>query len=117
MSSIALAVLLLFTALWTSGGLLQQQTVSLEKAKDVRLSPTEGVLSQSSHHEAISPEAIVTPPLRVNGSPAPLVLLPLPAFLLLILLSVPLLRHVNFPHYFFRFHRYVFGHSIAPNAP
>ncbi len=121
LSSFALAVLLLFTAVWGHDG-LAQQTLRIEKsadavanhAKSQKAGDTQSTEAQLSVAQF---EAVVTPAPIVGGGSQTAFLLPAPTFMILLLLSVPLLRHFTFPHYFFSYLRYVFGHAIAPNAP
>ena len=119
LSSLTLAILLLFTAVWGHDGLVRQ-TVQIEKAAKVanQAKPQKAGDAQSKAQlSAAQFEAVVMPAPTVGGGSQTAFLLPAPTFMILMLLSVPLLRHFTFPHYFFSYLRYVFGHAIAPNAP
>ena len=119
LSSFTLAILLLFTAVWGHDG-LAQQTVRIEKAAkaaDQAKSQKSGDAQSTAQLSAAQFEAVVTPAPTVGGGSQTALLWPAPTFMILMLLSVPLLRHFTFPHYFFSYLRYVFGHAIAPNAP
>jgi hypothetical protein len=61
-------------------------------------------------------QAVVTPAASFDFGQS-VFLWPAPAVLFLLLLSVPLLRRVQIPYYFFAYFQHVFGHHIAPNAP
>lgn len=122
LSSLALAVLLLFTAMWGHNGLVQQQALQTQKAAkavadQAKSSKTDGSQSSDAQLSATQFEAVVMPAPTVGGGTQTAFLLPLPTLMILLLLSVPLLRHFTFPHYFFSYLQYVFGHAIAPNAP
>ena len=122
LSSLLLATLLLFTAVWGHDGLARQQALQARKAADA---VTDHAKSQKTHDSqsadaqlnAAQFEAVVVPAPTVGGGNQTAFLLPAPTFMILLLLGVPLLRHFTFPHYFFAYLRYVFGHAIAPNAP
>lgn len=122
LSSLTLAILLLFTAVWGHDGLARQRALQTKKATQAAAtqakSPkTDGSKSTDAQLSAAQFEAVVMPPPTVGGGSQTAFLLPAPTFMILMLLSVPLLRHFTFPHYFFSYLRYVFGHTIAPNAP
>lgn len=123
LSSLTLAILLLFTAVWGHDG-LARQTVQIETAAKVagqtKSPKTDGAQDNAQSTAQLSAaqfEAVVMPAPTVGGGSQTAFLLPAPTFMILMLLSVPLLRHFTFPHYFFSYLRYVFGHAIAPNAP
>ena len=121
LSSFTLAVLLLFTAVWGHDGLVRQ-TLQTEKAANAVAGHTKSqkaddAQSTGAQLSAAQFEAVVMPAPTVGGGSQTAFLLPAPTFMILLLLSVPLLRHFTFPHYFFSYLRYVFGHAIAPNAP
>lgn len=121
LSSFTLAILLLFTAVWGHDG-LARQALQIDKAADVVTShgksqKADDAQSTDAQLSAAQFEAVVTPAPTVGGGSQTAFLLPAPTFMILLLLSVPLLRHFTFPHYFFSYLRYVFGHAIAPNAP
>ena len=123
LSSFMLAILLLFTAVWGHDG-LARQTLQMEKAANVadqtksqKASDARDDAQSTAQLSAAQFEAVVMPSPTVGGGGQTAFLLPTPTFMILMLLSVPLLRHFTFPHYFFSYLRYVFGHAIAPNAP
>ncbi|MDB5241170.1 MAG: hypothetical protein JWP57_1795 [Spirosoma sp.] len=122
LSSLTLAVLLLFTAVWGHSRLAQQQALQTNKATKAvadgaKSTKTDGSQSTDAQLSAAQFEAVFMPAPTVGGGTQTAFLLPLPTFMILMLLSVPLLRHFTFPHYFFSYLQYVFGHAIAPNAP
>lgn len=122
LSSLLLAALLLFTAVWGYNGLAQQQSLQTKKADSTvagraRSQKAHDSQSGDAQLSAAQFEAVVVPAPTVGGGNQTAFLLPAPALMILLLLSVPLLRHFTFPHYFFSYLRYVFGHAIAPNAP
>ena len=121
LSSFTLAVLLLFTAVWGHDGLARQalQTKKAADAVAAHAKATKAKDSQSTDNQlrAAQFEAVVMPAPTVSGGNQTAFLLPALTCMILLLLSVPLLRHFTFPHYFFSYLRYVFGHAIAPNAP
>ncbi len=118
LSSLLLATLLLFTAVWGQGGLVHEQALPtkkvVEQAKSGKAKESHAPDAQLS---AAQFEAVVTPAVQLGDSGQTAFLLPAPTLLILLLLSVPLLRHFALPHYFFSYFRHVFGHAIAPNAP
>lgn len=119
LSSLTLAVLLLFTAVWGQGGLAQHRTLQTKKpvAQQTKAGKAADSRPDEAQLSATQLEAVVTPALQVGGSGQTFFLLPAPTLLILMLLSVPLLRHFTLPHYFFSYFRHVFGCTIAPNAP
>lgn len=119
LSSLTLAVLLLFTAVWGQSGLAQQRTALTKKpvAEQAKAGKATKSPSDKAQLSATQFEAVVTPAVQIGGSGQTSFLLPAPTLLILMLLSVPLLRHFTFPHYFFSYFRHVFGCTIAPNAP
>ena len=121
LSSFTLAVLLLFTAVWGHDGLARQalQTQKVANAVAAHAKAAKANDSQSADNQlrAAQFEAVVMPAPTVSSGNQTAFLLPAPTCMILLLLSVPLLRHFTFPHYFFSYLRYVFGHAIAPNAP
>ncbi|WP_232325885.1 hypothetical protein [Spirosoma montaniterrae] len=118
-SSLMLATLLLFTAVWGAGGMVQQRAELTKKAavEHGKTGKSAESHSQDAQLSAAGFEAVVTPATCVGGGHQTAFLLPEPTFVLLLLLSVALLRHFQFPHYFFSYFRHVFGTTIAPNAP
>lgn len=124
LSSLTLAVLLLFTAVWGPGGLAQRQSLLVKKAQAGRVAVDHAKSgkatdsrSQNAQLSAAGFEAVVTPATQIGGSAQTFFLLPAPTLLILLLLSVPLLRHFMLPHYYYSYFRHVYGHAIAPNAP
>lgn len=121
LSSLLLAVLLLFTAAWGPAGLADRQSAPTPKAatKGVKANkPASSSKSDETRVKAAGFEAVVTPAVTVHdGAGQTAFLLPAPTLLILLLLSVPLLRRFGLPHYYFAYFRHVFGHAIAPNAP
>ena len=122
LSSFTLAILLLFTAVWGHDGLAQQRAMQTKKAADAVASHAKSTKAGDSKStdaqlSAAQFEAVVMPAPTVGGGSQTAFLLPAPTFMILMLLSVPLLRHFTFPHYFFSYLQHVFGHAIAPNAP
>ncbi|MGF7217920.1 hypothetical protein GGR92_004097 [Spirosoma lacussanchae] len=121
LSSLTLAVLLLFTAVWGPGGLAQKQALQAGKARAAAQQSHSGKATDASQHEAqlsaAGFEAVAAPAITIDGGSQTVFLLPAPTLLILLLLSVPLLRYFTIPHYYFSYFRHVFGHAIAPNAP
>ena len=120
LSSLTLAVLLLFTAVWGHDGLAQQRAGQAKKAAvagHAKSKKAGGSKSTDAQLSAAQFEAVVMPAPTVGGGSQTAFLLPAPTFMILMLLSVPLLRHFTFPHYYFSYFQHVFGHAIAPNAP
>ena len=122
LSGLLLALFLLCTAVWGHDGLPKQRVLQTKRATHVVSVQAKSVrerAAQSAYDQlkAVQFEAIVLPAPTVSGGSPTAFLLPLPTFMMLLLLSVPLLRHFTFPHYFFSYLQYVFGHAIAPNAP
>ena len=124
LSSLFLASLLLFTAVWGQGGLAEQRAEQVKKtvdatavAKHAKSAKKADSHSEDAQISAAGFEAVVTPAIQLGGSGQTAFLLPAPVLMILLLLSVPLLRHSTFPHYYFSYFRHVFGHVIAPNAP
>lgn len=125
LSSLMLASLLLFTAVWGQGGLMTSltkgnsagvQTVA-SAAKHQKAGKAADSHQQEAQLSTAQFEAVVTPVIQIGGSSQTAFLLPAPTLFILLLLSVPLLRHFAIPHYFFSYFQHVFGHAIAPNAP
>jgi hypothetical protein len=117
-SSLTLAVLLLVTAMWGPTALVTKrhsnQTVLAGAVKTEKAAKSEKATAQVS---AKSLEAVVAPAVQLADSGQTAFLLPAPTLTILLLLSVPLLRHFNLPHFYFSFFQHVFGHHIATNAP
>ena len=121
LSGLTLAFLLLFTAVWSPGGLAYKQATQT-KAKAVTQHVAKSGKAQSAQQDEVKLsaagfEAVAAPAINIDGGNQTVFLLPTPTLLILLLLSVPLLRHFTLPHYFFSYFRHVFGHAIAPNAP
>lgn len=121
LSGLLLASLLLFTAVWSPGGLARRQAAAT-KAKAVTQHAAKSAKAQDGHQDevrlsAAGFEAVAAPAISIDGGNQTIFLLPAPTLLILLLLSVLLLRHFTLPHYFFSYFRHVFGHAIAPNAP
>ncbi|QJW92140.1 hypothetical protein HNV11_23545 [Spirosoma taeanense] len=123
LSSLLLASLLLFTAVWGQGGLAQQASLTKKAVRaDVTAEHSKSGKSTDSHSDdaqlsAAQFEAVVTPVVTLDGGTQTAFLLPAPTLVILLLISTPLHRHFTLPHYFFSYFRHVFGHVIAPNAP
>ncbi|GAB3501921.1 hypothetical protein GCM10027341_29300 [Spirosoma knui] len=125
LSGLFLASLLLFTAAWGQGGLVQQaervkksvQAGQATAADHAKSSKSTRSSSDEAQLSAAQFEAVVTPAITIDGGSQTAFLLPTPTLVILLLLCVPLLRHFALPHYFFSYFRHVFGHAIAPNAP
>ena len=116
LSSLTLATLLLFTAIW--GHTVAQpktvvaQKVVAEQAKSGKTTnPKEAQLSVAQF------EAVVTPAVQLGDSGQSAFLLPAPTLIIFLLLSVALLYYFTLPHFYFSYFRHVFGHHIAINAP
>ena len=111
LSGLFLATLLLFTAVCGHG--------STAQAKATHAQAKSGKSSQSKEaqlHETQF-EAVVAPAVELGDSGQTAFLLPAPTLVIFMLLSVVLLRHFTFPHFYFSYFRHVFGHHIATNAP
>lgn len=121
LSGLLLASLLLFTAVWSPGGLAHKQTAQ-NKAKAAAHQTAKQNKTSDTHQDDVTVsaagfEAVAAPAVIIDGGNQTVFLLPASAQFILLLLSVLLLRHFTFPHYFFAYFRYVFGHAIAPNGP
>ncbi|QHV98171.1 hypothetical protein [Spirosoma endbachense] len=119
LSSLLLASLLLFTAVWGRGGLVNHQTLATTKAvaQASKAGKTTDSHSSDVQLSAAQFEAVVTPAITLDGGSQTAFLLPAPTLVILLLLSVPLLRHFTLPHFYFSYFKFVFGHHIATNAP
>lgn len=119
LSSLTLAILLLFTAVWGQSGLVQERASQTKKEVVEHAKPGKTTDSPSDEAQlsAAQFEAVVTPVVQIGGSGQTFFLLPAPTLVILLLLRVPLRRHFTLPHYFFSYFRHVFGCTIAPNAP
>lgn len=119
LSGITLAVLLLVTAMWGPGSLTGRHVPMTAKAP-AGLAKTQKTNRQETGKAQLSAktlEAVVTPAVTLDGGSQTAFLLPAPALIILLLLSVLLLRHFTLPHFYFSYFRHVFGHHIATNAP
>ncbi|SOD88006.1 hypothetical protein [Spirosoma fluviale] len=117
-SSLVLATLLLFTAVWGHGNVTQAKAPVVHKAVAEQAKSGKATdAPESAKLSAAQFEAVVTPATQLGESGQSAFLLPAPALLILLLLSVPLLRFFTLPHFYFSFFRHVFGHHIATNAP
>ena len=119
LSSFVLATLLLFTAVWGHGNVTQAKPLIPKKAvsEQAKSGKATDAPSSATQLDAAQYEAVVTPAIQLGDSGQTAFLLPAPTLLILLLLSVPLLRHFTLPHFYFSYFRHVFGHAIAPNAP
>lgn len=117
LSSLLLATLLLFTTVYGQSRVVQTQApngqkVAAEHAKAGKpAKPTDAQLHETKF------EAVVAPAVVLGDSGQTAFLLPAPALIFFLLLSVVLLRHFTLPHFYFAYFRHVFGHHIATNAP
>ena len=117
-SSLMLATLLLFTAVWGNSNTAQANALAAKKAVGEQAKSGKSTHSPSDAQlSAAQFEAVVTPALKVGDSGQSAFLLPTPTLIILLLLSVALLRHFTLPHFYFSYFRHVFGHHIATNAP
>lgn len=119
LSSLVLATLLLFTAVWGYSNIEQQKTLAAKKAVAEQTKPgkTSGQDSKNPQLSTAQFEAVVTPAVQLGDSGQTAFLLPAPTLIILLLLSIPLLRHFTLPHFYFSYFKHVFGHHIATNAP
>ncbi|GAB3987517.1 hypothetical protein GCM10028807_07930 [Spirosoma daeguense] len=118
LSSLLLATLLLFTAVWSHGA-MKENVLTAKKAvaQQTQSGKSTNHDDNNAQLSAAQFEAVVTPAIQLGDSGQTAFLLPAPALVILLLLSVPLLRHFTLPHFYFSFFRHVFGHHIATNAP
>lgn len=122
LSSLFLASLLLITAVWGQGGLMQRvSAINVSGVQSIAEHSKTGKPTDSHSSDAqlsaAQFEAVVTPAITLDGGSQTAFLLPAPTLVILLLLSVPLLRHFMLPHFYFSYFKYVFGHHIATNAP
>ena len=113
-SSLMLATLLLFTAVWGYGNVTPVKPLTVQKAATEHAKPGKSTEAQVSTAQF---EAVVTPAIQLGDSGQSAFLLPAPTLVILLLLSVVLLRHFTLPHFYFSYFQHVFGHHIATNAP
>ncbi|WP_157634636.1 hypothetical protein [Spirosoma panaciterrae] len=118
-SSLMLATLLLFTAIWGHGNTAQAKPLMTPKPVSQQSKSGKATDAPSSNAQlsAAQFEAVVTPAIKVGESGQTAFLLPEPTLVILLLLSVVLLQHFTLPHFYFSYFRHVFGHHIATNAP
>ena len=118
-SSLLLASLLLFTSVWGYGSLVQHRTLPAKKAvhEQAKAGKTTDSQEDDAQLNAAQFEAVAAPAVTIDEGFQTVFLLPVPAFLIFLLLSVPLLRHFTLPHYYFSYFQHMFGHHIATNAP
>ena len=117
LSSLMLATLLLFTAVWGHGNVTQHKTLIEEKAVAEQTKPGKAANPTDAQLSATQFEAVVIPAVKIGDSGQTTFLLPAPTLVILLLLSVLLLRHFTIPHFYFAYFKHVFGHHIATNAP
>ncbi len=114
LSSLCLASLLLFTAVWGRVGTAAHEPVrkatASQKGTKSAQTPAQATLSTAQF------EAVVTPATIFDFAQTAY-LLPPPILTLFLLLIAPLLRRQVIPYHYFGYFRHVFGHHIAPNAP
>ncbi|WP_245563799.1 hypothetical protein [Spirosoma luteum] len=116
-SSLMLATLLLFTAVWGYGNVTPVQQLAAQKAVAQHAKSGKADKSAEVQLSAAQFEAVVTPAIQLGESGQSAFLLPVPTLVILLLLSIVLLRHFTLPHFYFSYFRHVFGHHIATNAP
>ncbi|GAB4015545.1 hypothetical protein GCM10028773_05930 [Spirosoma koreense] len=112
-----LATLLLFSAMWGYGSTAQHKTLTKKKPATEQTKSGKSTNPTDAQLSAAQFEAVVTPAIQLGGSGQTAILLPEPTLVILMLLSIPLLRHFTFPHFYFSYFKHVFGHHIATNAP
>lgn len=119
LSSLLLASLLLFTAVWGYGQAAQEKALFAKKqvAEQAKSGNTTDSHSSDAQLSTAQFEAVVIPAITLDGGSQTAFLLPAPTLVILLLLSVPLLRHYTLPHFYFSYFKHVFGHHIATNAP
>ncbi|WP_338873818.1 hypothetical protein WBJ53_31535 [Spirosoma sp. SC4-14] len=119
LSSLLLATLLLFSAMQGYSSMANQQALAAKKAvaEQSKAGKTPDSHTSDAQLSAAQFEAVVTPAITLDGGSQTAFLLPVPTLVILLLLSVPLLRHFTLPHFYFSYFKYVFGHHIATNAP
>jgi hypothetical protein len=116
-SSLMLATLLLFTAVWGYGNVTPVKPLVAQKAAAERAKSGKADNSTKTQLSTAQFEAVVTPAVQWGDSGQSAFLLPAPTLIILLLLSVALLRHFTLPHFYFSYFQHVFGHHIATNAP
>ena len=97
LSSLMLATLLLFTAVWGYGNVTQAKSVVAHKAvTEQTKSGKETNAPASAKLTTAQFEAVVAPAVQLGESGQSAFLLPAPTLLILLLLSVPLLRFFTY---------------------
>lgn len=118
LSSLLLAIMLLFTAVWGHGNVTQAKALVAKKlATEHTKSGKSANTSSDAQLSAAQFEAVVIPAVQLGESGQTAFLLPAPTLLILLLLSVSILRYFTLPHFYFSYFKHVFGHHIATNAP
>jgi hypothetical protein len=119
LSSLLLATLLLFTAVWGTSGIGHKKALTAKKpvAEQTKSGKAADSQSKDAQLSAAQFEAVVTPAVQLGESGQTAFLLPAPTLIILLLLSTPLLRQFTIPHFYFSYFKHVFGHHIATNAP
>ena len=115
--SLVLVTLLLFMAVQGNYGVVQQKTLIVNKAIAEHTKPGKAPPPKEAQLNAAQFEAVVTPAVQLGDSGQTVFLLPVSTLVILLLVSIPLLRHFTLPHFYFSYFRHVFGHHIATNAP
>ena len=117
LSSLLVAALLLFVAVWGHGNVKQHRKQQVRKIAAEQTQSGKAENSSDAQLSATQFEAVVTPAVQLGDSGQTAFLLPAPTLVILLLLSIPLLRHFTLPHFYFSYFKNVFGHHIATNAP
>ena len=117
LSSLLLATLLLFTAVYGQSRVIQAKASDAQKAVAKHVKTDEPAHSTDAQLHEAQFEAVVAPAIVLGDSGQATFLLPAPALIIFLLLNVVLLRHFTLPHFYFAYFRHVFGHHIATNAP
>ncbi len=116
LSSLILATLLLFMAIW-GHNVSQHKTLTASKAVAEQAKSGKAANSNETQLSVAQFEAVVTPAMQLGDSGQSTFLLPAPTLIIFLLLSVALLSYFTLPHFYFSYFRHVFGHHIATNAP
>lgn len=117
-SSLMLATLLLFTAVWGQRNAFStNEPVSQQAAQPAKAKSEKATNSEQTKLSTAQFEAVVTPAIQLGDSGQSAFLLPAPKLIILLLLSVALLHYFTLPHFYFSYFQHVFGHHIATNAP
>lgn len=119
LSSLLLATLLLFTAVWGNSNVAHEKALVAKKLATEQAKSGKAIdpNAKDAQLSAAQFEAVVTPAVQLGESGQTAFMLPAPTLVILLLLSVTLLRHFTLPHFYFSYFRHVFGHHIATNAP